>query len=239
MSREVIVIDIETGCDEQYVDASKDVTRPLRFDNMIVPGNLKGAKDNWKSDKLEAQDEAAAVSPLLGRVRCICVGDLAGDGTPLGWANEEEDEKAVLQGFVWFIESFHEAPLFTGWRIRTFDLPFIAFRCAFHEIELPAWWPMRFDRFTVFDAWDWVCDMPGPATASGGYRLSVWLNRFGAESKTGDGAESVGYPIEQLFEYCKQDVVAERQMIRRIAHAVPMLQNPKRWGDEPGREEPC
>lgn len=222
MTRRGIVIDIETAPDATFLD-DEQVKQMLYEDWCKAPKNytddLKIAAA--RTEKWAEIRNGAALSPLLGRIRCIGVAEFADIDTGV-FATEDEDERKTLKQFFAWLPERAEAVV-TGFAIRSFDVPFISVRAALHSLEPPHWWPHANDYRVLADV---GADFLWPrysAHSSLRGKLSHWLARFGLEGKSGDGADAPDMPLPELIEYCRRDVIVERELARRCAAFIPLL----------------
>jgi hypothetical protein len=205
--RTPLVVDIETKSDDAWLAESEEVW----LASLQPPANYKKeeAIAKWIAEKVAERREKAPLSPLEGRIVAIGVGPLWSDEPPDVFA--AEDERLVLETLKSYFVG-HEWVIWCGWRIRIFDMPFLAARFAVHGIQAP-WLPDPRDYRSVIDGAD--------VLTSG--HLAEWLQRFGLPPKTGTGAQVADMPIEQITEYCRNDVVVERLLLRRLAPVYPSL----------------
>lgn len=122
-----------------------------------------------------------------------------------------DDERQVLEQFALGLKE-QEAVL-TGYNVRRFDVPFITTRASLHGIELPWWWPHDRDYRRIADIMD----------ATQGGKCQEWLERFGLPLKTSDGASVEAMTLDQVHEYCENDVHVERLLAQRFAPNMPGL----------------
>lgn len=205
---DVLVIDIETAPDQEWLER-EDATQ-LWLDRLEPPGNMKKAETikGWIAQQIAERRAKAALSPWDGRIRAIGFGLLSEDELPQVLADEDEAE--LLNGFAAEVCGLVGCRV-GGWAVRHFDLPFIAVRCAMHDIVLPGWWPSARDYRRVVDGRDYITQG----------HLDQWLMRFGLPPKTGKGADAPDMPLDELIEHRRHDVVVERLVLRRLAQAIP------------------
>lgn len=209
-----LVFDIETVEDVHYT--SLDGFLQLLFDSCEAPSNYKDPEkiERARKEQFAAKREKLALSPRTGRVCAIAY----------GWLDEEPiecllgQEQQIVRGFLSFLEE-HGPLVLAGFNIRDFDIGFVAVRAALLGLEVPAWWPQgRFDRFSggapkVVDARDILEDG----------KLADWLHRFELPPKLGEGSQCATMTDAELRDYVTNDVHVERLLLRRLAHAFPVL----------------
>lgn len=208
MNRRAIVIDIETKADEAYT--SRPEFREQLRASIEAPSNYKDPVKiaSYIDEQFDKALQRSALSPLTGRV--VAIG--------LGWLDREDvevlsgdDEAQLLRDFANWLP---DAPVvLTGWCIRRFDLDFLAVRASIHGIELSPWWPHSKDHRRVADAHD----------VHGSGRLMHWLDRYGLPPKTAEGPEVEGMTLDEVAAYCANDVMVERELVRRCAWAMPAI----------------
>jgi hypothetical protein len=198
-----IVFDIETGPDPavwedpaRVEEIRSGIEAPSNYKD---PVKIAAAVD----EKLATMKARAALHPALGRVRCIGWALLDSDDEPEVFVSE--DESLVLGDFAARLDQVGPAAL-SGFAVRDFDIPWIAARAAVHDVLLPAWWPHSRDYRRVADARDVLTEG----------KLADWLAALGLPGKTSDGAASIEMPLDELADYCRQDVRVERLLLRRI-----------------------
>jgi len=211
-----IIIDIETRPDPRIWDDPEVVEEIL--EGIEAPANYKDpAKiEAYATDKLAKMKANAALDPKVGKVACVGLMPLdAPEGShavPYG-----EDEPQVLRDAIRILNSIAPSgALLGGYYLREFDVPFLAYRCAVHEIELPDWWPNRRDWSRIVDP----CDL-FPKDQAGS--LQSHLRAMGLPRKTLSGKESLDLPLPELAEYCANDVKVEAALIQRLRRRFPML----------------
>lgn len=215
-----IIIDIETRPDPRIWDDPETVEEIL--EGIEAPANYKDpAKiESYATEKLAAMKANAALDPKVGKVACVGLMPLdASHGEPTVLVGE--DEYTVLRKFVLVLQAISpRGALLGGYFLRDFDLPFLTYRCAVHEIELPEWWPSRRDWTRIVDP----CDL-FPRDQNGS--LQAHLRAMDLPRKTMSGKESLALPLPELAEYCANDVKVEAALIQRLRAHFPML-NPRK-----------
>lgn len=211
LHRPCLVVDIETAPDERLWN---DTAFALEIRNgLSAPSNYKDPakieayiEDAWIKARANA-----ALSWCHGKIRSIAWGDLHLDDEPDCVASENEAEVIGV-----FADALHSGGglLIGGFNIREFDVPFISFRAAVHEIEMPAWWPQK-------RAWDRIVDPVDVLGRNG--KLADHLRALGLPAKLGDGADAPSLSLDDLQTYNKWDVHVERLLIRRLLSSFPML----------------
>jgi hypothetical protein len=210
--RDCIVFDIETAADERLW--TDDSFRKEVFEGIKPDGRLR---DSTKiaadiEARFEAVEEKAPLSWCHGKIRAIGWGLLGGEEPPKAFASEDEAE--VIEAFVSDLLQFPGRPLIGGFNCREFDVPFLAMRAAVHNIELPYWWPNKFDWNAIIDPVD-IFGRNG--------RLKDYLRALGLPGKTADGADAPNMPLDELLDYVRNDVHVETLLIERLVDRFAAL----------------
>jgi hypothetical protein len=87
-------------------------------------------------------------------------------------------------------------------------------RAAVHNIELPYWWPNKFDWNAIIDPVD-IFGRNG--------RLKDYLRALGLPGKTADGADAPSMPLDELLDYVRNDVHVETLLIERLVDRFAAL----------------
>jgi predicted PolB exonuclease-like 3'-5' exonuclease len=206
-----IYIDIETIPDQRdgAIDRIKETLSP--------PGTLKKAESiaAWHKDKapLAAEEKylKTSLDGLYGQI--LCIGIAVDDNEPICLTGTES---MMLAGMYAVIEK-GVAPLIIGHNILKFDLPFIKHRSIINSVHPTVLMPDS--RFNNSDAYD---TMQGWAGFNNYVSLDNLCFAFGIESpKDGiDGSQVWEYvqagKEQVVFEYCKRDVAATREVFKRL-----------------------
>ena len=209
-----IVLDIETEPDLVWIDRTQDEF----IASLEPPGNYKKpeAIGKWFEEKMAERKERAALSPLDGRISAFAVGRLWDESAPLAMVFRQDEGRLVhsLLSCIDTLVHHSETPILAGWHINGFDLPFIAARACLHGIHLPDWWPDHPRRYGA--------TLDGAELLQEG-RLARWLSRFDLPPKLGDGKDAPNMNDDDLLDYVRQDVVVERELLRRLALVSPTI----------------
>jgi len=221
-----IVFDIETRIDADYCD-SQDFTDKL-LEECSAPANWKDEeKIKAHIDKqFEAKRKKLALSPRTGQIVAIGYGDLNSDDDP-DVEYHDEDERGILRNFAAALPPFRA--VLAGFNIRGFDLDYVAVRCAIHNVQLPNWWPHARD-------WRYVADVFTDLFREG--KLEFWLDRFGLPPKTASALEVEEMDIEDVANYCANDVAVTRSLLRKVQHVLPALRDNLADDDVPRKPRP-
>jgi DNA polymerase elongation subunit (family B) len=221
--KDTLIIDIETRPDPRIWD-DPDTVEEIR-DSITPPKNYKDPLkiEAYTDERLGELKMAAALRPQMGKIACIGVLplDCYSPSDPIEMVASQvecpvgDDEFSVLTDFVDVLEGY-DWPLIGGYYLREFDVPFISYRCAVHRIDLPDWWPSRRDWSGIIDP----CDL-FPRQASGS--LADNLRAMGLPRKTLTGEESLTLPLDDLADYCRNDVAVEAALIHRLRSQFPAL----------------
>lgn len=225
-----IVIDIETRRDSIWL-SSEGVEDALRA-SIRAPGNYKKieAIESHREEAFAKMLSRAALKPLTGRIVAIGLGCLDDDDSPfVFW--DDNDERKLLAEFANWIISQRDVIVWCGWRVRNFDIPYITARAAINNVSLPGNWPTR--------RWDnRIIDLAETLDPDHETHLDTWLMRCGLPLKTAHGSDVETMPIDQVANYCGDDVVRERRLLRRFQASVPSLRpreesiTARIWDDE-------
>jgi hypothetical protein len=206
-----VYIDIETVPD-QSAGALDRITETLS-----PPGNISKQEsiDKWWAEK--AVDIAVekylktSLDGLYGQI--LCIGIAVDDNEPLCLTGSES---IMLAGMYAVIDKC-VAPLIIGHNLLKFDLPFIRHRSIINNVQPTVLMPDS--RFNNQDAYD---TMQGWAGFNNYVSLDKLCFAFGIESpKDGiDGSKVWEYvqsgKEKEVFEYCKRDVAATREVYKRL-----------------------
>lgn len=213
-TRRAIVFDIETVEDEPFT-TQKDFLEAA-LEECKAPAN-------WKDPIKIAAEETRqftelrrkwALSPLTGKIVAIAAADLH-EGSIECWA--ADTETLVIAEFAGWLSAHCSSGILTGFNVRHFDVPFLATRAALHKLWLPRWWPHAKDYRALADARDLLAEGS----------LDVWLQRFDLPPKTADGSDVANMSLEEVREYCRNDVHVERLLVQQLARYLPLLRDAK------------
>jgi len=209
-----LVLDIESKKNSVFFDAHGQALRDraeLRAKAARSPQSASGIRR-----VCENLFEKAALNPLTLRVVAIGIGELDNDNEPVVLSGD--DEPALLREWcVWLVDVFGTDVAWCGFNVRQWDLPVLAFRLAMHGIPWPGAYPQRNDYRRIIDVRDiWQ-------TEDGGGNLDLHLRAFGLPLKTADGSQVERMTLEEVRDYNRNDVIAERLLVRRLAHLFPSL----------------
>lgn len=203
-----LVFDIETVEDVHYT--ARDGFLQLLWDDCAAPSNWKDTEKIEAERKRQFADKRAklALTPRTGRICAIACGWLDSEAVDCFTGTEQE----IVRAFLSVLADSGRCVL-AGFNVREFDVPFVAVRASLLGLEVPSWWPFgRFDR-GIADARDLLEDG----------KLADWLHCFDLPPKTGDGSECADMSEAELRSYVTNDVIVERQLLRRLAYAIPAL----------------
>jgi len=201
-----LAIDIET-----LPDLESEVLELLRS-KLEAPSNYKdpAAILRWKAEAEEKLVDRAALSPLTGRIVALgyCWVPQGVESITVDTAPTPEGELGLLQRFA---EALLEAaPLeddrlqWTTFNGRTFDLPFLAARCAHLGVSLPARLPLGADKYRRHR------DVYEDVLKHFGGTLGAWGARIARKAAHGDGAQVAQWVVEgrwdELVLHCRRDV---------------------------------
>lgn len=209
----MIILDIETVADDAFL--WNDNAREIRYDSLVVPKTHKkaGTIEEWRNNKMDAEDKAGALSCVNGRVISVAYGVLWDDEVTCHTSSDPKNEECLLRTFFAEMEELGAAHTIGGWMISLFDLPFLTVRAAVHGVDVPEDWPRIGRKYDprVYDLGVLMQSVPGSH-----YKLEYYLERFGIPPKTGRGSDTDTMTDEQIREYNTNDVVVERDLIRKF-----------------------
>lgn len=220
-----IIIDIETRPDPRIWD-DPDTVEEIR-DGIDAPRNYKDPLkiEAYIDERLAELRKKAALQPRTGKV--ACVGWMRLDAYRPDQSIDEnaarvsrvfaDDEASVLSAMV---RELQRPTLIGGYNLREFDIPFLVYRCAVHGIDLPDWWPQR-------RSWDRIVDPCDLFPRGDVGRLDEHLRAMGLPRKTMSGEESLELPLDELADYCANDVACEAALVQRFDRHFPTL-NPRK-----------
>jgi len=210
----MITIDIETkpSTDDVVIQRIRDSIKPPA--QYKKPESIeKWIKENGEAKAQELIDRTALDSSS-GTIFCI------------GLAIDEDNpiilkggEKTILRDFFQILRDQADpamvgalvAPTVAGHNVKGFDLPFIWHRAIIHQIQPPPFFNLYLRRYSdaVYDTmteWDWKHFISLDNLA---YSLL-------GEGKSGSGADVKDMVAEDIYNYCKQDVVLTRQVYKMM-----------------------
>jgi predicted PolB exonuclease-like 3'-5' exonuclease len=237
-----IVFDIETvPC--QAPDFIASVQQPILeklamdIENIKHPANFKDHEkiDAWYAENLEKRthelkesakseiDAAIAKTSFDGALGKICC---------IGWAIDDQPafaktgtEEEIIGTFFTDIMEKHDPsrdmyPVFIGHNVNSFDLRFLFQRAVINNIKPP--------RIIPFNAKSWDEHIFDTMTYFAGFGNRISLDKLskalGLEGKKGITGADV-WPmykagrIDEIAEYCKDDVDLTRQVYKRLTFA--------------------
>ena len=205
------VFDIETGpLPEEVLLASAPEFKPAS--NLKDPEKIKASIE----EKREAYFRDAALSPLTGRV--LAVGMRKPNGDLL--IAHGEDEADILRKLVHQIGLYIQQSIpVAGFNIRSFDLPFIRFRCAVHGIHCGK----LMDRWKGRVYWnEQFVDLMEEVTMGrerSGNGLDAVCKALGIPGKTGNGAmfaKLYKEAPESALDYLRNDIRATASVYEKL-----------------------
>lgn len=226
-NRPALVLDIETVPQARAMEAA--YPEALRQ----PPSNYKSdeAIQRWReADRQKWSDERAkecSLNPRLGRVLCVSFAPTQtgtdGEAPTTVISLAEEHEPEVLRR-VW-AELAEYAGRVVTWN-GSWDLRFLLIRSLAHGLTptLPPStireWFRKYTTFPHFDCKAVLCNWEPPRAGDG---LSEWAGFLGLAGKTEGLSGADVYPLylgaqlDEIAEYCAQDVTATRAVFERIS----------------------
>lgn len=200
-----IYLDIETIPSENKPDLSM-IEAPAKFkkeESIKAWLDENGEKERellWRKESLIAE---------RGRILCI------------GYAIENDKPKCV-DTLEEFYKDLYDVsnPIFIGHNIRKFDAPWMFKHAIKQKVKVPELCHFNFNKFrgNIEDTMElWACDVYNSYT-----KLDAIAKFLGVGSKTEgiDGSKVFDYwqagRIEEIKDYCKQDVELTRSVYKRI-----------------------
>jgi hypothetical protein len=206
-----VVFDIETApLPEDQLKASMPDFKPAA--NLKDPEKIKASIE----EKREAYLRDAALSPLTGRILAVGVRKPTGDLL----IAHGEDEADILRKVVAQLGVYIQQQLpIGGFKIRTFDLPYIRFRCAVHGISSVR----LMDRYKGRTYWhECFVDLYEEVVMGrerSGNDLDSVCKALGIPGKTGSGAHFAQLykdAPESALDYLRNDLRATAGVYERI-----------------------
>lgn len=205
----IYIVDIETKADTAFfaehgaaifaeIEPAANIKDPAK-----IAANI--------ADKQAAIVDKAALSPIYGRIVAVGLGALYSDDRPNVIASD--DEKALLAEVCGFLNQTR--PVLAGFFIRAFDLPFLEIRMAIHGLAWPLPRVRKYDDRHYADVVD-IFEQ---------HKLDHWLRAFGLPPKTGKGGDVATMTLDEVREYCADDVERERLLVRKLRHLLPALRD--------------
>lgn len=217
-----LVLDIET------VPLDEAMAAPYPEAERTPPANYKSdeAIGKWReADRVKwAADRAkeCSLNPRLGRI--LCVGTAGLGSTTHTVVAESPDGEAQLLRRVWELlkESSGRVVTWNG----SWDLRFILIRSLAHGITptvMPSVTREWFARYRTFPHYDCKAVLTNWDAPRAGEGLSEWAAFLNLPGKTDGISGKDVYPlyqggmIDEVVQYCEQDVVATRAIYERIS----------------------
>lgn len=220
----VAVIDIETQVNPRIWNDPE--SRMLWIESLSPPKNYKDPDKiaQWKAIKIKEMERELALDPWAGKIVALGAAPLAG-GNIECWA--DNDERTILTEFVrwWDTGPFYKLG---GFSLRDFDVPFIIARLLAHGICPEKAIPAPRD-------WGGIID-PRDLVKKGS--LKKWLHVCGLPGKTADGSDVADMSIDEVREYCANDVKVERLLLQRAFPFFPSVYQAKRREEFPVQGAP-
>lgn len=222
-----IYLDIET-IPTQRTDIIEDIRSSIK-----APGNYKkpDSIQKWFDENGEqAFDDEYRKTALNGTFgEIICIGWAIDDNDPMGLIRDlEKTEKGHLQAFVAAIDKilktdhgmYHQAT-WIGHNILNFDLRYIWQRCVINDVKIPFKFPYN-AKYWDENIFDTLYEWTGNNKAGGS--LDKISKALGYDGKGEiNGANVWDYfkagELQEICEYCKQDVELTRQLYKRMTWA--------------------
>jgi DNA polymerase elongation subunit (family B) len=225
-------------------DTARDLTKILFLDIETVPQHYRWQELDERSAKLfsdktrfeqernsksaeEIYGEKGGILAEFGKIICIGVGSLRGEGDGLGLrvtSFHSDDERDVLQRFVDLLDKHYNSDehWLCGHNGKEFDFPYIARRCVVHGIKLPKLLniaglkPWEVGHLDTMNLWSF-----GDRKAYTSLALLTHILGIPTPKDDISGADvaRVYYEdkdLERIATYCKKDVVATAQLYLRL-----------------------
>lgn len=205
------VFDIETApLPEDQLKASMPDFKPAA--NLKDPEKIEASI----KEKREAYLRDAALSPLTGRILAVGVRKPTGDLLIAHGEDEADILRKVMVQLGVYIQQ--QLPI-AGFASRTFDLPFIRFRCAVHGISSVR----LMDRYKGRTYWNEcfvdLMEEVGMWRERSGNGLDAVCKALGIPGKTGSGAHFASLykeAPESALDYLRNDLRATAAVYERI-----------------------
>jgi predicted PolB exonuclease-like 3'-5' exonuclease len=232
--KSMLFIDIETTSGFRTLDELKETHPELmsfwdRKEKFIRAEDVE-LKDISSSD---IYFQKASLSAEWGKIVCISVGQVKFDDDDKPYMQKKsfygEDERDLLSSFVNFMSQvFFKAPgiKLVGHNIKGFDLPYIIKKSIIYGIDLPRqlhlhkmkpWENCLIDTYEVWKAGGWS------SAALAHICLLLGIKNPKDDMNAGEvGAAFYAGQIEEIKNYCEEDIEAAGSLILKFANMSPI-----------------
>jgi len=232
--KSMLFIDIETTSGFRTLDELKETHPELmsfwdRKEKFIRAEDVE-LKDVSSSD---IYFQKASLSAEWGKIVCISVGQVKFDDDDKPYMQKKsfygEDERDLLSSFVNFMSQvFFKAPgiKLVGHNIKGFDLPYIIKKSIIYGIDLPRqlhlhkmkpWENCLIDTYEVWKAGGWS------SAALAHICLLLGIKNPKDDMNAGEvGAAFYAGQIEEIKNYCEEDIEAAGSLILKFANMSPI-----------------
>jgi len=198
--------------------------------------NIPSLKSFWERKAKFIRDEDVELKNLSaewGRIVCISVGQVKFDeeGNPFMQKKSfyGTDEKDLLSEFIEFMKIvFFKAPgiKLVGHNIKGFDIPYIIKKSIVHGLDLPKqlhlhkmkpWENCLIDTYEVWKAGGW--------SSAALAHICLLLGIKNPKDEMSAGEVGVAYwagRIEDIKNYCEEDIEAAGSLVLRFANMSPI-----------------
>lgn len=216
-----IVFDCETVPD-QVILSDEAFIETFREKHCGAPANYKDPVKilAYETEAFKKAKAGLALQAWSAQVVAIAWQDLDSDVGPESSASLT-DEKFVLQTFIDALPK--DSATLAGFYIRRFDVPLVTERCGVHRLQLPQWWPTDHKYRGLADLHDILPEGS----------LDCHLRAHRLPVKTAKGSEVSSMSVDDVREYCREDVRRERWLVqiyrerfealRRYSVEIPIL----------------
>jgi predicted PolB exonuclease-like 3'-5' exonuclease len=232
--KSMLFIDIETTSGFKTLDELKESHPELisfwdRKEKFIRAEDVE-LRDAESSD---IYFQKASLTAEWGRIVCISVGQIKFDENDVPFMQKKSfygsDEKELLVDFVNFMSQvFFKAPgiKLVGHNIKGFDLPYIIKKSILYSLELPRqlhlhkvkpWENCLIDTYEVWKAGGWS------SAALAHLCLLLGIKNPKDDMSAGEvGAAFYAGRIEEIKNYCEEDIEAAGSLMLKFANMSPI-----------------
>lgn len=187
-----LVFDIETVADNVSEELEKELLGKIEPTATAVKKGLDAVRE-YMDSKIADLREGYALSPMTGKVLCIC-GIMDGEEFQL-----TGKEKKVIESFM---DIAVDATRFITFNGKQFDVPFLNIRMAKLGVASKCRIPSRrYDTVSHFDVREVLTNFGMNPKGS----LKQWAKFFNVEYAQDNGSDIANLSIEEVVEKCLSD----------------------------------
>lgn len=166
------------------------------------------------------------------RGRVLCIGAAAGDEEPVVFHGDEDH--TLHRFYQWLSDAYRLnagtlRPTLVGHNIIGFDLRFLLHRSIINGIQPPMWMPFDARPWDVDRVYDTMTQWAGAGNRISLDNLAQALGLAGKQGIDGSMVYDMWAEgrIDEIAEYCKDDVRITRDIYRRMTFATAPMQLPE------------